>query len=461
MPTLGDLWNALSDGPDAMPPLIHLATRIVGEVAGYGHVSVRFPAIVGFWLMCMSLYCFSRRRMPSVPAAMVMVMPLTTPIYEYAIEARGYGLAIGLVGAAIVSWDLANERRWRYLSRIMLPICLAAAIASHLYAILIIVPLSIAEVVRTASSRRVNWWVWVGIASSGLVFLPLGPLLPNMRRLGLMMAQSKLGFYDLMGIWPLFLSSAAMYLSLLACIYLRIREDRDELSPVRPMPSQCQDAASWMLVIGLSVLPVVGLLFARVVTGVLLYRYVLSTSIGVCLLVGFLCWRCVASRPEFSLLLLACVLMCACGSILERKRTMAELGDVELGRGRFRIIHIASELPDDELPIVISDFHAYMQIFHYVPESLRQRLVFLPDFEEWVKPYASAYNRLFKQRMQMLDEFSHKNHSFYFYECDLKSQSPMLAKLVSVGAALRDSGVNDGVKIYPRPGYLYCVTLPQ
>src|SRR5215475_8660415 len=45
-PTLSRLFDALLHGPDVLPPLTHLATRVSISLLGPTHVAFRFPAAV-------------------------------------------------------------------------------------------------------------------------------------------------------------------------------------------------------------------------------------------------------------------------------------------------------------------------------------------------------------------------------------------------------------------------------
>ena len=69
----------------------------------------------------------------------------------------------------------ADDRR-RLLSLVGLTASLAAALASHYYAVLIFVPLAAGEVARTIVRRRLDPWVWLAFALATIplwVFLPL------------------------------------------------------------------------------------------------------------------------------------------------------------------------------------------------------------------------------------------------------------------------------------------------
>src|SRR5262249_22574769 len=102
--------------------------------------------------------------------------------YSYAYEARGYGMVLGFAGAAVVCWDLARSPRWRPVALLGLPVCLALAVATHFYAVLLVVPLALAELARSLKRRRTDWWVWLGLVSVALVISPTNPLVAHVRR---------------------------------------------------------------------------------------------------------------------------------------------------------------------------------------------------------------------------------------------------------------------------------------
>src|SRR6185369_5101602 len=136
-PSAGTLWaNWLASG-DGVPPVAHLATHIAGSALGFSHVTARLPDMIGFWVMSVCVFSFLRRRVGALLAVLGMLIPVTVPMaYGYAYEVRGYGIVLAFSAAAVVGWDLTRDERWRPLALLGMPICIAAAVATHLYAIL-------------------------------------------------------------------------------------------------------------------------------------------------------------------------------------------------------------------------------------------------------------------------------------------------------------------------------------
>jgi hypothetical protein len=109
----------------------------------------------------------------------------------------------------------------------------------------------------------------------------------------------------------------------------------------------------------------------------------------------------------------------------------------------------------------VSDFYIFHQIHHYAPEPLKRRLVFVVDeaYGALIEPYIPFYARVFGQRMELLRKFLQSNRTFYLYDCGTWGRLPLVARLVEMGAALRDSGLVDTPDILLRRD-LYRVSLP-
>jgi hypothetical protein len=451
LPTAGAVWRAWFESGDGMPPVIHLATHLIGSALGFSHVTARLPAMLGFWLMCLSIFIFLRRRVCPMLALMGMVLPVTVPLaYSCAYEARGYGLVLGFAGGALVCWDLARDTRWRRVALLGLPLFLAVATAAHLYAALVTVPLALGEVARGQERRRVDWPVWIGLAAVGLLFAPVNPVISHIRRLPEL---ARFSFVrgptlpELMELWPQFLSLSVTYFGLLVLVCLA----RDQT----PMAAAASPPTAWdgplsrgdrAVVIGLMALPAMAWLFAHLVTGVFLFRYVISAVIGFSLALPLLCRGTVARRPEFALLLAGWIVVAAVGTALGAAYTLrATLTPVQIAAGRecFRLLNLWERLPGDGSPIVVTDFYLFHQIHHYAPVPLKNRLVFLVDRDSGglIEPYAPFYARVFGERVERYEEFLRANPSFYLYDCGSPNRLPLVARLVGEGASLRDSGL--------------------
>ena len=159
--TWNELLEAMATGADQHPPSFYYLTHWIFNLAGTTHLTLRLTAIVGFGLGCLCLYEIVSRMLNRSWGLGAMLLPLTSNLYYYASEGRGYGLELGLVSFAVLMWMLACDGKRCPLSTFLLAVGLCGAVASHYYAGLVLIPLAAGEVVRTVVRRRVDLAVWL------------------------------------------------------------------------------------------------------------------------------------------------------------------------------------------------------------------------------------------------------------------------------------------------------------
>nr|MBA3915034.1 glycosyltransferase family 39 protein [Terriglobales bacterium] len=168
IPSWTILLQALATGADQHPPTFYYLTHSITQVLGTSHVTLRVTAIAGFWLLCVCLYEIVRSLTTPLWGVVAMLFPLTTNFYYYATEARGYGLVAGFAGLAVLCWLEVSRSRRRRLYLPLLAFSLAAAVASHYYAGLIVLCLGLGELARTMLQRKIDWAVWTAFGFTGL-----------------------------------------------------------------------------------------------------------------------------------------------------------------------------------------------------------------------------------------------------------------------------------------------------
>jgi hypothetical protein len=122
---------------------------------GDGAFEMRLPSIVGYLLMQACLYVVVRRIVTERAALVALVFPVLTGITMYAVQARPYGLLLGLAGLILLSWQTASrELPLRKLALVTLALSLILAVNTQYYAVLLFVPICLAELVRFFERRR-------------------------------------------------------------------------------------------------------------------------------------------------------------------------------------------------------------------------------------------------------------------------------------------------------------------
>ncbi len=176
LPRIQDIWSILATGFEQLPPMMHLLIRCCHGALGDSPISTRLPAMVGFWLLCLSLFVFVRRRLPVIYAFTAAVIPCASGAYYYATEARPYGVVLGACGIALICWQKTTMTPRRWGSLVGLTLALAVANCSHYFASLMVPCLALGELVRSRTLKRLDWPVWLALLAGLSVifgFLPL------------------------------------------------------------------------------------------------------------------------------------------------------------------------------------------------------------------------------------------------------------------------------------------------
>src|SRR5204863_4848835 len=129
-------------------------------------------------LMTICVFAFVARRASPLYGLVAALFPIATSAYGYAYEARAYGLVLGFTASALLCWQVAAEGgHRRLLAAVGTGASLIGAVATHYYAVLVVIPLAAGELVRWRQRDRVDW---LTAGAIGLAFAPLvafGPLI--------------------------------------------------------------------------------------------------------------------------------------------------------------------------------------------------------------------------------------------------------------------------------------------
>jgi hypothetical protein len=277
---------------------------------------------------------------------------------------------------ALVCWQRAAEGAPRGKALAGLAASLACAFASHYYAFLVLVPFAVGELVRLVVRRRLDLGMALALAAGPATLVLLLPL-------ALGASQSMAGFRwsppwaAILHAYP-FLLRAARW-PFLAVLILALCFRRRGAGP--PLPAHEVAAA-----LALMALPILGVCVGRWVTGLFTARYVMPAIIGFAILLPLVTARRTAGSLPVAAVLSAVFL--AYFGVAQREMHR------EVGRLRLDVTHTCERLARDsaaDLPIVVADPFAFVQLVHYAPPSLRPRLVYLSD-PEAARRYDPTYS---------------------------------------------------------------------
>lgn len=439
-PTWTRAMEALAHGPDASPPLYHLVTQPIVRVFGDGHLAMRSPAIFGFWLMSVGVFEFLRRAGHGRAAWIALILPSMTGAFMLSIQARPYGLLLGISALVLLAWQHADGKT-RATSAIPLWLALSAAWATHWYGTLLVPAVAVAELGRSVQERRIRHWIWVALAGSAAILPVLWPFFQHARefRGHFVSSPRPVTLYQ---IYEALLQGSQLFLALClgSAIWLS-----GESSWRRP------DREVW-IASGFVLIPVFGYLLATAWTGFIIPRYAVPCVLGFAVLAALACER-VASRAHVWTVCLGLAAVLALFNAWNCKETMTEMSELRSGAKQFALLTISAEtLPEDAL-IVVPDEHLYARLNHYAGPELRRRMAHLDRGRGLVSKMSPWVPVRSVEEKTLLQEHS----KFYLYAA---LPEPSVSGLVRQGVVLSESGKLPGQQPTRMSVYLLDASVP-
>jgi hypothetical protein len=360
---------------DAAPPLTHLLTHFAVSWFGRGEIAARLPEIAGFWIFCLCLYRFVRRRLGIFYGLAALLLPVATQAYDYAYEARAYGLVLGFCGLMLVCWQTATESTGarHALACAGIALSLAAALLCHYYAALLYLPLGGGELYRSWKQRRIAWGVWLAM------FVGAAPLMWRMASIRAAVhgfsstSWSDVQAIDALDFWNDGLRSGLSVLVLALVAMALWGRKSPEPSETREQPPSL---APWEVLAAILFLtiPFLAVAFGILITHVYSARYALAGLTGVILLLPAVVARMAHGRAlvGFATLALATLPLIVVTTTIPPPRDPVREETV-----------LVDALKQG--PVVVADGQLFMQMWFYLPEPLKSNLLFLVDREASVK----------------------------------------------------------------------------
>jgi hypothetical protein len=363
---------------DGHPPffysLTHASMRLFGECS----LAARLPEIIGVGLLSISLFFFVRRWCPAIYAFLAAVLPLQTLAYSYAIEARPYGIVLGMAGVSLLAWQSAGEARHRWAWLAVLAASIAVAVSSHFFGVQVVLPLLVGEALRVLERRKVDW----GVTGAIVVGVLPVPFLLSVAR-AMISAQFTLtktsaifsakpslprlpGFYEAL-LHPLVVPFALAFVVLVVGALIWPEASGREQPARRRVPRPELAAALTYLCI-----PALMLLGTGLTTGYFANRYAISAVVGVAVLFPYLLSAGCGRRALAPIAFMAGVLL------VWGEQTLATPPQPE---DRSGMLKVDSPLypSNDDLPIAVADLLTFLPSAHYAPAQAAGRMHHLTD----------------------------------------------------------------------------------
>lgn len=372
LPTVREIAAAIWQGAEFSPPTYDVMLHVVFGWFGSSLLVARLPSILAVLWTAAVLGCIVRPRLGPLAAALTFGLVLNSALFDFAVQARPYGVLVAVLSTALLLWcddGSARGRRWRPAAIALL---LFASVSLHFYAVVNFAVFGLMEALRTAAFRAVRPAIWLAIgagAGASAAWLPLmrqlarfnsgdtdGPEFygaPTLQRL------SEHAYTLLVGsqLFHVFIL-AAVLAAAAACVASFAARPT---APPRRVPERQATEVAIMAAGLLSALPA-GFALALAATGVFSARYALAASLGGILLL-------VLGLDRLPFRRAVGVALCALLSILPLLR----------GPTPDRVAEVLAALRTEAGtgPVVVSDGNLFMELMEGAEPAVRARLVHL------------------------------------------------------------------------------------
>jgi Dolichyl-phosphate-mannose-protein mannosyltransferase len=384
-----DIWNFYASGLDTIGLLYALVLHPLLKLPASAEISARLPAIVSFLVMMACAFVFVRRRYPAVYAFAMLLLLMSLPLLDYAVFAKSYAMEFAGIAFAMMCWQAAMDGRSRAWNVAGLWFGLVLALYSHSYAVFLFIPFAAAQGLRDYGRKRVDWPVWIALASYPVALLPVlrGDLLasklygphfwsqPN----SALMKQTYIDYFVVDWRILLVLFFAAAMVTALLRERLPLTDSAQRVATGFSLPE-------WAFVVMLTALPVYVLPASYLLHA---YRadYVMSFAIGLAILLVAVfaehAQRTQAAGVVLLIFIASATLRIDLKTIPQGLRAMAHPAQVHAQlQASYDSEPWVKLLEGDDLPVVVGDHLLYTRLDSYAPPELRRRLYFLTDIAE-------------------------------------------------------------------------------
>jgi hypothetical protein len=415
--TLGSpsaVWNSLKTAPLCVdPPLYHFFIHYWLRMFGATEFATRMPSVLAYTLMTFLLYRFVRKYTDIYTGLTVVILCLACGTFRYAHEGRPYAFVLAAGAMSLLCWsNIADNQKNRAPALFGMWVGIVIAVGSHWYGCLVLVPLALGEFVRTWQRGKCDFTVWsvqiVG-AATVITYLPLLKAASGYRALPYKPAT--LG--DIVNVFSFFMEPCVVVpltlfiiIAALARFMFGVPHPRlDHLSISTPV---------FISTAVFALVPFPAFFLGKLVSHGFLYRYTISSTIGLLVLLSLAIRSAVGRSAVWMTLAILIFGGYACLFRVDQVLPLRANGDESL----FASAAVFAAQPS--FPIVPSDEDLFLRLEAHGSASLRERCVYVTDpssvrilHYNWVALTADAFRRWTRLPVRDLSSFLNSYHQFY------------------------------------------------
>lgn len=447
LPSTASIWAALRDGADLCPPLLFLATRTAQKLFGDGLIATRFPAMLGFLTMLLCMYRFVAVRCGTVYGFAAMLFTVLSGAYGYAYEARAYGMVLGFCGLSLIAWQAAADGRARRWTLPALFLSLTAALMTHCYAVLILIPFGVGELVRSWSRKRIDWPVWLALGAASVSVVSYVPLLAASRTVSMDNVIFRPSLRVIADSYALV--AAPLAWPVIAGLVILMLAQQESGAPQPANAPRSMPLYELALAVAFTLVPLYAYLIAKFISHVFMSRYGLTAVIGFSILLPWFARRSVRGNPVpgLALTMLFAGWFVSGFVIWMANAVPSKVAAAPNQTAPAHSYELTPEAVEPGLPFVAANGLFFLEADHYGSSAFVSRLFYLMDREAALRytgsdPFDGGFfilRRWFPLRgsIENYEEFVRSHRRFLVFAGFNHPLEWLTKKLIDDGAELR------------------------
>jgi len=411
LPSDAAIWQALAHGAENQPPLNFWFVHGALPASTTLELSARIPAICSFWLMTLCVYRIVAKETNTTHGFIALLVPLTTPAVYFGYEARAYAPVLLFASASVLFWQMARSGERRPWSVALFFVALTGAAYSHFYGVLLFLPFALTELALGLFKRRWDKPILVAILFAGMALLPLTRIVLAVGEYTEMFSTPSLS--SVQGLYARVLGLPGVIFGLMALgAGLLSSGQSSRVTPSRSR-SVLTSRAGTLFLLMFCLLPVAGLLLARLATNAYTDRYFVVILVAFSIAFALRLWQQWGAQSWLSLCSLFVLMVVA---VLEVRDNYID-PSYRASNSVAAAVAVADtrHVGEGTEPLLVSDI-SYLPVYYYGSPELRQRLYFV--YDNPAEHFGVAARRLASVRplaIVSVKEAFERYSSFYVY----------------------------------------------
>jgi hypothetical protein len=433
---------------DPTPPLSYLLVRFSLAVFGDSPFAARMPAMLAFLAAGLIVFRLVARRLGGALGLAALGIFWSSSLTIYAVEARPYGLLLGLFTLALLSWlSAAQTNRWTWWHA-GLALSIAGMFLTHCFSPPFAATIGIGELVRSWVAKRTDKRVWASI------LLPLGILplyIPLVKDARALLCPPEFAA-TLIGVPKFYLAACAPLLPAMGLILLiwLANHGRGPLVSIKEFARPHETAFCIAAVLA----PLIAMSYSGWSGSPFWIRYGIGSIVGLALILAALLAIALRRNVSLSVASAAMILILFC---------MTKGGTGHLSEP-YENTSTAYRAVRPDLPFVTSSGLTFLEMDRREAPDFLHRVYYLTDAESARRYHSNIFEgfptlqRLFPIRANVASfrDFTHAHRQFLLLATPGYPEDWLLPKLHSDGAEIH---LIDSLKTGYRDHDLYQVTV--